>query len=1247
MKLIGDLLSRDLKQDIEEIIKVDQYDEETVYSEIVEYVATDRIKGHFLDILRAIAEAPSEPHEGVGIWISGFFGSGKSSFAKNLGNVLANPLVMGVSYSELFKAQLNEPRISEYVDFINTKTPLEVIMLDISKASEVKRGDELIAEIVYRALLSKLDYAMDYDIADLEIELEEEGNLDRFIDLCPEVNGIEWKRARKGAKKINYASALLNRMDPGLFPRPDTWAISLRRNTLTIERVVERAFDLMERRRPGKGLVFIIDEVGQYVARNAERIEDLRALVEQFGKVSKNRLKAKRAVSPVWIAVTSQEKLDEVVAAIDSKRVELAKLQDRFKYRIDLAPSDIREVATRRVLAKRDEAVPLLESIYDESQGQLNLALRLERTAKKCEVKRDEFVQCYPYPPHFVEISIDIMSGIRLQLGADRHLGGSNRTIIKQAHEMLVSERTRLAEKPVGTLVTIDKIFDIVEGNLSTEKRKEMADIFDKFDEGSMVSRVAKVVCLLDPIKDLPRTEANIAACLVDEIGRQAPLADVRDALKRLFDAKFVRETEDGWKLQTPQEIIWETERRSLEPRPRDRNELLREALGHIFDEPGLKNYRFGNLKAFNLGIGFGGTRISDGPVSLSICASEDADSFDKMLEEIRTESRLADHKNDIYIIFSLTPEIDDLVSDLYSSSRMVEKYDQLRGQNRIAGDDASSLEYEKKEVSRKRPRLREILKAALVGGSSVFRGVSRDGSDLGRTTELMVKRMLDDVILDLYPRLEIWAKHLNGKEANEILKAANLSGLAPIFYNGEQGMNLVVKDGHKYVLNANAEIVEDVHSYLNREHSYGNKESRTGKALIARFTGIGYGGDLDMLRLVLAVLFRAGMIEVSYGGQRFESYQDSASHEALTNNNTFKSALFTPAKVISIVDLTKAAKTCEDLSGDSVDVDKGSIASALKAFVSREQSDLMPIEAKARANDLPVMDQIDEIKRTLSRILNATTGECVAILNKEGERLLGDRDRIRMIREATSEDSLEVIRKARQASCEMWPILRGRLESSAPGLEGKPDRLKCLLEAEDIYDHLAEIKDISTEISIRYAEIYDELHSDRVERFRSAVEEIEGDPRWPGIEGGTRDQVLRDLANRACEGPGLLAGELACKRCRAGIAQMESDLAAQSGFKEKALERIEELMRERAREKAKVQEWAKDTIGTSDAPKTSETSEAQGPPPEPVKLVVRVRLSEFFSQPLDSREAVERSLEMLQIRLLELLERDVKIVLE
>src|SRR5262249_13513782 len=152
----------------------------------------------------------------------------------------------------------------------------------------------------------------------------------------------EWRMVRKGAQKISRASAILHDLESSTYPTADSWAHSLRNKSadITVGKLVERAYDLGARRRPGKALVFVMDEVGQYVARSADKIEDLRAVVEQFGKVGKNLLKARKAISPCWIIVTSQEKLDEVVAAIDSKRVELAKLQDRFKWRVDLAPSD-------------------------------------------------------------------------------------------------------------------------------------------------------------------------------------------------------------------------------------------------------------------------------------------------------------------------------------------------------------------------------------------------------------------------------------------------------------------------------------------------------------------------------------------------------------------------------------------------------------------------------------------------------------------------------------------------------------------------------------------------------------------------------------------------------------------------------------------------------------------------------------------------------------------------------------------
>src|SRR5882672_6253494 len=138
MKTIGELLSRPLSRKIEEIIQVDQGDDQSVYDEITEYVATDSIRQQYHQLFKAIAEAPSEPHEGIGVWVSGFFGSGKSSFAKYLGYALQNKKFLGKHFADLFKHQIEDERISNLLDLINTKTPTEVVLFEVAKERDTR-----------------------------------------------------------------------------------------------------------------------------------------------------------------------------------------------------------------------------------------------------------------------------------------------------------------------------------------------------------------------------------------------------------------------------------------------------------------------------------------------------------------------------------------------------------------------------------------------------------------------------------------------------------------------------------------------------------------------------------------------------------------------------------------------------------------------------------------------------------------------------------------------------------------------------------------------------------------------------------------------------------------------------------------------------------------------------------------------------------------------------------------------------
>src|SRR5438270_10567256 len=148
MKTIGDLLHRDLSRKIEEIIQVDQADEQSVHAEITEYVATDSIREQYHQLFKAIAEAPAEPNEGVGVWVSGFFGSGKSSFAKHLGYALQNRTLLGEEFATLFKRQIGGKKVGDLLDSITTRFPTEVILFEVAKERDTRNVTERIAELV-------------------------------------------------------------------------------------------------------------------------------------------------------------------------------------------------------------------------------------------------------------------------------------------------------------------------------------------------------------------------------------------------------------------------------------------------------------------------------------------------------------------------------------------------------------------------------------------------------------------------------------------------------------------------------------------------------------------------------------------------------------------------------------------------------------------------------------------------------------------------------------------------------------------------------------------------------------------------------------------------------------------------------------------------------------------------------------------------------------------------------------------
>jgi hypothetical protein len=1225
MTRIAELLDRDFSRPIEEIIKVNNDDEDTVYTELTEYVATDRIKAEYERLFAAMAEAPQAPNEGVGVWISGFFGSGKSSFAKNLGYVLANRQVRQIPASRLFLKQVDSRRVAEYVEFLNRTIPYEVFMFDVQVDLSIQTGSEQIAEVLYRVLLRSLDYAEDYDIAELEIELEAEDKLGEFQNLCTDIYKKEWRTIRKGNQKYARTSNLLHHLDPRTYPSSDTWLEIVKHrpsNQLTVKDVVERSFDLCARRRPGKAFSFVIDEMGQYVARSGERLENLRALVEQFGKESLQRLKARSIPGPAWIVVTSQEKLQDVYNYLATGRIDLPKLQDRFKYQIDLSPADIREVATRRVLRKKAKKESVLRKLFQDHGASLLQNIKLEKSSRRTDFGEDDFVQFYPYLPHLIDLSIDIMTGIRLQPHTPKHLGGSNRTIIKQAFEMLVSERTRLVDQPVGALVSIDKIYELVEGNIPSEKQKDLLDIHQRFDQDDhypgMASRVAKAICLMEFARtDLPRTTKNIAALLLQHVADTPPVTAVQTVLERLKQSQYVRETEEGWKLQTAQEKSWEQEKRSQgAPNRTERGEILRSALKEVFENAKALRVTYKNLRSFDAAILLDDQAVTTSsktaPISYCLSAVHESEDFPKRCERVSTESLQKEKSNAVHWVFPLSREAETLIEDLHASRRMIAKYEHDASQLLLREGEKALLEAERTEHSRLKAKLLETLEKDLESGVGFFRGLRFEAGDLGKDLHAMMRTLAEKAIPELYPKLEMGSRELSGNEAEEFLKQANLGALPPLFHAGDQGLHLVMKEGGRFVPNPNAETAQEILTYLRHEHSYG--ERVTGSKLIEQFGGLGYGWSRDLIRLVLAVLFRAGVIEVTHQGRRYKSYQDPQARAPFAAWPAFNSASFSPRESIDLRTLTKAVQELEAMVGHEVDVEESTIAEEFGRLARDEREQVLPLLAQVRAYQLPLQQSLEEYVESLTAVLDSQSDDHVRMLAGEGKSFREQREQAHRIRNFLTGENIESIRRARAALDQQAPLLAQSLGRPVPEAE----TLRELLASPEIISRADELGQAAEAIDSAYRARFAEKHQERLSKFQEALERIRARAEYRALSAEVAEPALAPLIQRAVDRFELAPFTVADARSGETLAKLEQDLDLLPSLEAGALAQLTQL-RQAGRE--------------SD---------------EPVEVI---RLSDFLpkTQPLAdfTDEEIEAALEKLRQKLFALRELKRRVIWE
>ena len=1091
---IKSLFANDIHRRIEEVIKVDQTTDDILRDEMNEYVVTDAIRSHYTNIFNAFAETPNKPHEGIAIWVSGFFGSGKSSFAKMLGLSIENRAVAGIPAGDRFAQRAGDNKLQVLLKLINEKIPTHAVIFDVSTDRGIRSGNQSLTEIMYGLFLQSLGYAKDLDLSELEIALEEKGKLQGFEAEYGSLFNKEWSFEKgKVAFALSEASRVLHSLDPQTYPMANSWVKAVKNKAdISPGKLAERASELMKRRRPGQALMFVIDEVGQFVARDVQKMLDLQAVVQSLGVKGHGKH---------WIVVTSQEKLGEVVSGLDDKKIELARLMDRFpqELQVHLEPSDISEVTSRRVLSKNAPAQKILGELFDQHRGRFTEHTRLTADIKLPELTRESFIDLYPLLPYQIDLIIQVVSGLRTQGGASKHVGGANRTIIKLAQQLLINPAVNLADRPVGSVARLDQVYDLVEGNIASEVRAKISAISKEL-EHPLAQPVAKVICLLQYVKSVHRTGENIAAALHPGVADDSQLAVVKDALRQLEAANKVRLGDDGYRIPTPAEDDWERIRNGISPKPGDAHRIYSEVLASFW-QPQPTHTLF-DTKTFKAGLAIHGREIVDGDMMFHVHLAEDGSSFKALASGLRARSQ--QERKGVFWAVSLNDAIDRETVELFRSKEMLAR----KEREAKTADETALIGEEKIRLRRHQDELRRLVKAACLAGSVSFRGNDRSPDDRAVDMGKSAADILSAVLPEVFDRFkEAAAKTPEVRKGIDALfTAENLQGLPSVFGS----LGLLRDEKGKTVFRVESGALAEVLSRIEERANYGDTAS--GRFLADELAKEPFGWDFEVVRLLVLSLLRAGKIQATSKGQTIDSATGIEARDTFSNNNFFRQASFRPKKGIEFEELVKASEAFRDTFGSEVrELNAGAIVSELRKEIARHEDLVASAHGQLIASRLPGAVVLDGAVGQMKAILRGSEDNAIATFNASHRSVKDAIKRATELEQALSEPRLKDLERAREALRTAWPFLRSEPDVSED-LRAKATELEDLLARETFYRELPTIEQHASAIDAEYARRFDEALDARIAAYAHAFDRLVHTPGWDGIDQDEQQKLSAPL---------------------------------------------------------------------------------------------------------------------------------------
>jgi hypothetical protein len=1091
---IKDLLASDVSRTIEEVIKVDQDDEQILSEELAEYVATESIRSHFRTITERYAETPNKPHEGIGVWVSGFFGSGKSSFAKYLGLALGNREILGKGAAERLASQIGDKTISVLLGSIEEHIPTHAVIFDVATDRGIRSGNQTLTEIMYRAFLRSLNYAHDLDLSELEITLEEQERLEEFKAKYEEVFEQSWDVAKgKLALAVQEASRVMHELEPDTFSTADSWRESVQgRADITPKLLAERCLELMARRQPGSSLVFVIDEVGQFVARDVQKMLDLQGIVQSLGRVGRGKM---------WLIVTSQEKLGELVGGIDDRRVELARLMDRFPQplQVHLEPSDIAEVTSRRVLSKNAEAQSILRELYARHRGRLTDNTRITAAIKLPELSTEAFVDLYPLLPYQIDLIINVVSGLRTAGGVSRHVGGANRTIIKLAQQLLIHPDVNLATAPIGELARIDQIYDLVSSNIPSELRGKIEAVPSQV-EHPLAQSVAKAICLLQYVQSIHRTPENIAAALQPSVEGNSRPAEVKAALDELEQALLVRRGDDGYRIPSPVEDDWEELRARPALKPVDEGRIQADIVHGLWQPQ--PSHMLHGVKLFKAGLYLNGQQVVQGDIDVHLTLVR-PEELDQGVADARQRSQ--SEAKSIFWTACLSDTIDRETEEFFRSREVLSR----KEREAQTKDETKLVAEEKRREKRHRDDLQKLLEQALLGGSVFFRGNDRSPDESATNAGKATGQILALALPDVFDRFEEAAAQVKKGDLEALMESDSLLGLPPVFTQ----LQLVRDESDKPVFVTDSGPLAEVLATIKERSDYG--ETPTGRYLVDVLAREPFGWDFEVVRLFVVSLLRAGKIQATSKTLTIDSAVSLDARNTFPNNNLFRGSSFQPRVGPDYALLADTVGHFKDTFGQDIrEIEPRAVAGQIRAEVERHEHDVRDVHTKLVQNALPGADVLDAALIQMAEIRSGSDDQAILAFNACCKELKEANKRAGQLAQILTPGALHDLRYARQVLEQEWPSLSAELDLTAAE-RADAQALEDLLARESFFRDLPEIEQRARRLEEANATRRSVAAQARSEAYEQALVRLHSTSGWERLNTEQQAQVSEELTAR------------------------------------------------------------------------------------------------------------------------------------